>query len=314
MEYLNGSSAIKKRLHALFSGDEEQWAIVAFVGYGALDQLPPRPKNLRVICWPKAGATHPDGVRRLIGAGVDVYFCDRLHSKIFWAEGRGHIVGSANLSRNALGCTGQHEFGVYLDDPAFDARKVLSRRSYTRVTEELLAKLDLEHVRERTQDLDLDQELGSSPTFSAFRASTMPRRWKLITWDEPRQNSDAVRDVVKKETGLVTWANSNDVGPGVYREGDFAIQIHLTPDGKSFRAASCKWMRIDLIRKIGRTTVAIQLKRLDQGPPPPFIIDSDFRKAFRLAFEETEWEEIYDGRAQVLDSFMKKIEAHYKIE
>jgi hypothetical protein len=70
MLYLRNSSEIKQQLTQLFSEEGEKWAVVGFVGYNAIDHLPAHVKNLSIVCWPKAGGTNPDGVRRLIDNGI----------------------------------------------------------------------------------------------------------------------------------------------------------------------------------------------------------------------------------------------------
>jgi hypothetical protein len=61
------------------------------------------PKGLIVYCWPNVAATNPDGVKDLISKGASVYFVERLHMKLFWSESGGAVVGSCNLTQNALG-------------------------------------------------------------------------------------------------------------------------------------------------------------------------------------------------------------------
>lgn len=307
MNYLRTSSEIRESIADLFAGPELKWAIVGFVGYGALDQLPADIENLSVICWPKAGATHPDGVRRLIQAGVEVFFCDRLHSKIYWASNRGLIVGSANLSRNAL-ASNQHEFAVYIEGGAFDITQVLSRLKYKKVSDASLAALDVAHVAVHTREPDLDDEQQPASTFVESRRMAMPRHWKLVAWSERRVNSTTLRNVVSEQTGTATWINDNDVEREVYQAGDFVLQVQVDENGRMQRA-NCKWLRVDLVAKLETGLAIVQLKPLAEGPPPPFAIDSKFKKSLKFLLNESAWKDVIDASATVKRGFIKKLQA-----
>ena len=57
-------------------------AISAFVGKGAESYLP-NPQGITLVCWPKAGATNPHALRKLMKSGIEVQFTDRLHMKVY---------------------------------------------------------------------------------------------------------------------------------------------------------------------------------------------------------------------------------------
>ena len=114
MEILYTSDAIRSALASLFAHPAtRRVAVVAYVGRRAASFLP-HPEGVEVFCRPQAGATSTEGVRDLLEAGARVQFVDDLHAKVYWAEGRGAIVGSANLSNNALDGDRLHEVGVLL--------------------------------------------------------------------------------------------------------------------------------------------------------------------------------------------------------
>ena len=92
------SADVRQAIIRLFrSSKGHRVAISAFVGDGAEAYLP-KPKGLQLICWPKAGGTNPNVLRKLMKRGVEVFFADRLHMKTYWSEDRGAVVTSANLS------------------------------------------------------------------------------------------------------------------------------------------------------------------------------------------------------------------------
>src|SRR4051812_5854740 len=103
VEVLYSSEAIRVAVRDLFRrGRGRRGAIVAFVGDGAEASLP-RPSGLELYCWPCAPGTNPRAIRLLRKLGVDTFFVDRLHTKLYWASGRGAVVASSNLSTNAYG-------------------------------------------------------------------------------------------------------------------------------------------------------------------------------------------------------------------
>jgi len=310
MVYLRTPAEIKSELAKLFIEPGEKWAIVAFVGYSALDQLPKPIGDLSVVCWPKAGATHPDGVRRLLAAGVRVFFCADLHSKIFWRRNCGLIVGSANLSNNALGKTNQHEFAVYVADNSFEIQSVLKHLSYAEVTQASLHNLDMAHVAAATRDLDSDEgQKQRTLSFSQSRAVPIPKKWKFISSSEERVDSATIREAVIEHCGKKKWANDNDAGDGIYQPGDFVFQIHLDDeDDGPIKRANGKWLRVDFIAKQGNSPVLVQVHPLQNGPNPPFEIDATFKRAFKQVFNESTWEEVMDDAGFVQDKFIRRLE------
>jgi len=63
----------------------------------------------------------------LISLGANLQFADRLHMKVYWSEGSGVVVTSANLSTNALGVGDLKEAGVLLGPESLDIDNSLRR-------------------------------------------------------------------------------------------------------------------------------------------------------------------------------------------
>src|SRR4051812_23758 len=94
------SSDVRSAVIDLFSNSKgRRVAVVGFVGAGAESYLP-KPEGIELYCWPKAGGTNPNMLRTLAKRKVEIRFVDSLHMKVFWAEKRGAVVTSANLSTN----------------------------------------------------------------------------------------------------------------------------------------------------------------------------------------------------------------------
>jgi hypothetical protein len=96
------SADIRKAIRrTLIRPKSDRRVFVAYVGKGA-EALIPNPKGLKLYCRLQAPGTHPDALRALMAAGVEVHESRTLHMKIYWSSSRGTVVGSANLSRPGL--------------------------------------------------------------------------------------------------------------------------------------------------------------------------------------------------------------------
>jgi len=305
MQLLQNSRAIKECIQQLFAGDGGKLALVGFVGYGALDQLPRDIRNLTVICWPKAGATNPDGVRRLLQAGIEVYFCDRLHSKIYCAEGKGIIICSANLSSNALESNGQHEFGVYLPiAPKFET--LLSPLQYSKAEAEALNKLDFEQNLLVDLTPDLDRNLAEIPSFLEYLESPAPKKWKISCWSEKRESSKAIREELGKSTGRTKWSNDQDVENGEFSRGDIVLQLRTDDDGGILRANST-WLRVDVLLNVHSTPTIIEFDKSWATSSAPFVLTAKFKRAFKAVYNEAAWDEILDENGIVTQTFLHTV-------
>lgn len=125
-KFLYTSKEIRQAIAEIFrvGKDGRRIALSAYVGDSA-DSYLPFPKKLEVICSPTPGATNPSAIRKLISLGATVQFVDGLHMKVYWSEGVGSVVTSANLSINAMGVGGLKEAGVLLGPEAIDIDQLL---------------------------------------------------------------------------------------------------------------------------------------------------------------------------------------------
>lgn len=316
VEYLTSSEEIRNCIHRIFDRPGKKWAIVAFVGRRAIDQLPKDVDDLNIICWPCPGATNPEGIRELMGAGIKVYLCEKLHSKVYWSEGAGVIIGSANLSWNALGGdSGQHECAVFVEDASFPIESLLSTIKYTEVTSEKLLEMDREYVAAPIRPPDSDDRGATTPTFLASRGVASPKAFKLAYWYWRRspEETKAIRASLRTRFGDSHWANDHDVERGQFGVGDFVLQIRVKPDDDCIARRNCKWLRIDAILSERRRTIAIQLKPLSDGPPPPFEIDDQFRRYLKKVFNDSDWDQILVSEKDptVKKEFIDRIAALY---
>ena len=91
------------------------------------------------------------------------------------------------------------------------------------------------------------------------------------------------------------------------------LQVHVGEDCVIQRA-NCKWLRVDLITSAkGFPPAIVQLTPLENGPPPPFKIDSQFSKYFKATYNDSNWEEIVDEKMTIKKEFLQKIQQLYQI-
>jgi len=121
------SADVRKAIIELFESSKgRRVAITAFVGSGSEAYLR-KPEGIELVCWPKAGGTNPDALRKLIKLGVKVSFAKSLHMKIYWTADKGAVITSANLSKNALGAGNLMEIGIFVPSKSVDIDRILKQ-------------------------------------------------------------------------------------------------------------------------------------------------------------------------------------------
>ena len=154
MKMLIDSQEIAKALQSL----KPRRIAVAYVGKD-WEQFLPIDSLEEVIVAPTVGSK-PKAIRQIarrMGGWDNVYLLDNLHAKVFIGE-KAAIVGSANLSNNALGMTGLEEVGVRVDEaPAlealrarFEELKALAFRRYPTAAAKLQRLLKAEEDRKKS--------------------------------------------------------------------------------------------------------------------------------------------------------------------
>jgi hypothetical protein len=263
-------------------------AITAFVGKGAESYLP-RPEGITLVCWPKAGGTNPAALRTLMKRKVEVLFSDQLHMKVYWAEGRGCVLTSANLSTSALGSGNLKEAGILIGSTEIDIDALLSSFRTRPVTEREMKKLDRAHARFTA--LNQFQVESSFPTFMTWCRTPMRTVWKLGWFDCHRPTSKAGKARAKEDFGITDPANSVAARPKDYRRdgGEWILTFSLARDSPT----DIGWMFSNYVVDVSPRDKhvyerdfpceAVQVWPLSRYPGRPFRIDSSFRKAFRTA-------------------------------
>jgi phosphatidylserine/phosphatidylglycerophosphate/cardiolipin synthase-like enzyme len=176
------SEEVRKAISEIFRAGKHRRriALSAYVGESAESYLP-FPDKLEVVCSPTAGATSPSAIRKLISLGATVQFVDKLHMKVYWAEGVGAVVTSANLSTNAMGVGGLKEAGVLLGPEFIDIAKLL-KPLQRRPAEPGLHNLDLAYREYRKRNPWTNRSRPAS--FADWYASPQRESWKLLVCEE----------------------------------------------------------------------------------------------------------------------------------
>jgi hypothetical protein len=200
-----------------------------------------------------AGGTHPDGIDALLTAGVNVRFVDRLHTKIYSGRSKGVVIGSANLSQNALGDGGLIEAGMFLPpgNPGIDAFLASLRSRAIGIDDprfpEVLHRLRIEDMLERQRNPQKKGDRMFSKrmlTFGEWLEMPCPEQWQLGLWSE---NVDPPKDAInvfKEMHGAVSYTNwrsgshVNELQPGT---ATIDCQLHGTKWGVNKSPAPFWW-------------------------------------------------------------------------
>lgn len=288
MKVLYTSAQVRNEIVRLFSQSKgRRVAIAAFVGKGA-EAVLPNPNGLELFCWPQAGGTNSDAIRRLIKRGAEVRFVDSLHMKVYWTE-KGAVITSANLSTNALGSGNLREIGVLISSDQIDIDKVISSLNHRPVSQRELIKLD-----KASHAYTTGKAVPKNPTrVSSYKQwHDLPHRaqWKLGEWEGSCKRSANAKSRSREEYGvrepyaIITCGSASD-----YHLGDWVLSFDLS--GKSPK--TIYWMCIDFVVRTAKTDKgayskdcpyqAVQVWPIARYPQPPFKVDAHFKTAFKRA-------------------------------
>lgn len=282
------SGEVRSAITALFSFPQcRRVAVAAFVGEGAGAFLP-YPKGIELICWPQAGGTSPAAVRDLMACGVRVKFADRLHMKVYWAEGRGVVVTSANLSVNALGAGNLREAGILLPAGAVDIDRIVAAVRPRRVTEVELSRLDKAHKRFYTGKTRV-ADRSRTTSFSEWYSRPPRSKWKLGCWDSEGPVAKSAKHASLERFGVRYPHDFIGCTQRQYSPDDWILCFR----GGHQSVSHIKWMYVDFIVKVARSDKgaycsrypyqAVQVRTAKHYPTPPFAASADFKRAFKTA-------------------------------
>lgn len=290
MIILRNSSEIAKALQELFSGAKSaRVAVVGFVGEGAGTFLPDDPSGIQLICWDKAGSTNPDSLRALRKKNVEIFFSDRLHMKLYWSQGRGAIIGSANLSNNGLSPTGLQELGVFLKTPDDEQlESLINSIKKVPVDHDNLRNLDRRTAIYRANNRGNDEfpsiskEKRTKPiTFKDWYHSKDRKEWKLFVYDEgfTKKQEKHIKEQFPEEIEDYALFGKAHAAPGVW-----SLAVDMSPK----HSAGIEWFCYDIVKSIKKdkvlyvkkteTHLGVQRLKIELYGQSPFHADQQFKK------------------------------------
>jgi len=290
---LSDSKAVRDKVNTIFASHGRKVAIVAFVGEDADAYLGPKKRGIEIYCWPRAGGTNPRAIRDLINKhGCKVHFVSRLHMKIFWSQKAGCVIGSANLTNNALGEDGLFEAGVFFPNSAsVKIDRIIKYLPVFEVDEDSLDKLDREHKAYYAKN-GAGKLKQKTRSFSEWYDAT-PEKWKLGWWSEDADFPKEVKLMAKEEFSghLYNFLYAKKV---TYAKEDWVLSYRINEkSGRIYRKKNdIAWLYIE--RSIPTTNsempewpyAAVQFNGPKHFGQPPFKIDSKFKEAFAAVAED----------------------------
>lgn len=255
-------------------------------------------KKLKEIIVSPTVGSNPHAISSLIKSiGIsNVHFIDNLHSKLFIGK-KGAIIGSANLSRNALGGSGLIELGVLIESQRelsqvtklFNDYKKTAKRLYKNSTakEEKIAKLYVDHRK----PLVINGSKTPLKIFSEYQWG-VDEPFKVSWYDviEPDIKSYVKKSFYKAFPGA-TWKDIyNNIRSEIeipmndsLQEGEWLLTFCVDEKYLCMKSG-LDWMHIDVRIKNAFTKEFypngfFELKSIKHSSPP-FKIDKKFRKIF----------------------------------
>jgi hypothetical protein len=288
---LYSSAEIRREIVKLFrSTNGRRVAISAFVGDGA-DAFLPKPHGLHLYCWPKAGGTNPRMLRKLMKRGVEVYFADALHMKVYWSESIGGIITSANLSKNALGSGDQKEIGILLKSDELDIARVITSIKPRPVSSKELFELDRLYKADYVRNPPKNGRKQRN-NYLEWYEEPFREEWKLASCEGycPLSSTAKKKSIEEYDVDIPNyWLNSAKED---YKENDWILTFTLKRSPKEIR-----WLYVDYIVDIPDTDKkaytnecpcqVVQVYSNNRYPAPPFKIrEKQFTAAFKKACKE----------------------------
>jgi hypothetical protein len=280
VKILYSSEDVRDTVIDLFSNSRKRRvAIVAFVGYGAEAYLP-SPSGLELYCWPQPGSTDPDTLVDLIDRGAKVYFVDGLHMKVYYCEGTGAVITSANLSTNAFGAGNLLEAGILLSSEDLSIDELLQSFEARPASPEELLRLEKRHKDYKSRNPGQFVASTKSRSFDEWYTSKNPKPWKIAVINGTVRLASEARKIAINEYGRKNPHNWISTDLNDYNKHDWILTFRLNENSPK----ELEWFSVDYSVEVSHRKYDdnpcqyVQLWSLDRYTRPPFRLDKVFRK------------------------------------
>jgi hypothetical protein len=314
---LHTSKEIRSEVLRIFKRQRQRRvAIVAYVGKSALAYLP-KPKGLQLYCWPQAGGTSATAVEALQKRKADVFFADRVHMKVYWTERDGAVIGSANLSDNALGAGNLRECAVALASGSVDIDRLIAIVGGKLADDRALDRLrKAEAAWQRSHAMEGKVAI---PSFTEWYDGKGGAAWK---WDYYNSFGGVISRRARRAVQEIDPAYEPEAfaycNRGSFNEEDWILRCRLTRNGSLLAP---EWLYIELVVLVEKNDrayekdypyQAVQVRALRHCPAPPFAISSDFKRALREVSRRTGFERMSRqvGAKPPTSAFLKSLRDH----
>ena len=227
----------------------------------------------------------------MIKRGAEVQFSNDLHAKVYWSEG-GCIITSANLSNRALGKTNQKETGILIDSGSFDIDRLVNEVKPYDITQNHTDSLERQD-REIRRAIGTRQRKKTAKNFREWHTSPYREPWKIGWWSESDlKTAKSAKEKSKQDYNVAEPVGVLNVSKSQVATNDWLLCFGIT--NNSIR--KIEWMYVDFVVPVDAKDAgayendypfqAVQVHRLGRYPAPPFVIDKDFRVAFKKAAKE----------------------------
>ena len=263
-------------------------ALVAYIG-GHAESFLPDPYGLQIVCALQPGSTDPVTLGRLKNRKAVLFKSDRLHMKVYWSSRNGCVICSANASDNALGGGHLREAGAWFPPGTVDIER-LWRYADPKPLEDVDLKWLSKAARKWTHRSPVSGLEARAPDFLEWLSLPGRTDWKLGWWRDAGTVKLSQAAMGKAKSYAVTEpVNFIPVSMGQAAEGDWFLQFDIDSAG------TLSWMCTDFVVEVeksereacnsGYPYQAVQLHPLKRYPPRPFLLDRNFKEAFKVAVE-----------------------------
>ena len=246
--------------------------ITAFIGSDALEIIP-NPQGIEIYCWDQPSATDPEGVADLM-QGANVWFVSGLHMKIYWSQFHGVLLGSPNLSPNALGEDAVLlESALYYEDSS--AVKIAQVEALLRSKHPRPAEDYIDDLRRRANRDPIARRGARRKTrnVAEYFCLDNPAPWRISFWcgeyedyDEADYEAligtDGIEDISEAKERL----DGETPAPRGTAQGDWLLCVTWVPPRNP--RGPLEWLNVSRVASVMGGRWAYKLRGRKQ--PPPF--------------------------------------------